>query len=74
MYHGVSIADSALVAASMLSDRYISERFLPDKAVSLIATHVTHRYILMHAVAYHHPPAPTITHSHPPSPNTSHLP
>ena len=31
-------------AAAMLSDRYISERFLPDKAVSLIATHVTHRY------------------------------
>ena len=32
MHHGVSIADSALVAAAALSDRYITERFLPDKA------------------------------------------
>ena len=36
IHHGVSISDSALVAASRLSDRYISGRFLPDKAIDLI--------------------------------------
>jgi ATP-dependent Clp protease ATP-binding subunit ClpB len=36
VHHGVRIQDSALVAAAMLSDRYISDRFLPDKAVDLI--------------------------------------
>ncbi|GAA5414811.1 ATP-dependent Clp protease ATP-binding subunit [Ureaplasma ceti] len=36
MYHGVKIADSALVAAVELSERYISDRFLPDKAIDLI--------------------------------------
>jgi len=36
LHHGVSIADSALVAAAMLSDRYITERFLPDKAIDLV--------------------------------------
>lgn len=35
-HHGVRITDSALIAASTLSDRYISERFLPDKAIDLI--------------------------------------
>ncbi|KAI8341769.1 putative HSP100 protein [Chlamydoabsidia padenii] len=35
-YHGVKITDSALVAAAQLSDRYISARFLPDKAIDLI--------------------------------------
>jgi len=35
-HHGIRITDSALIAASMLSDRYISERFLPDKAIDLI--------------------------------------
>jgi ATP-dependent Clp protease ATP-binding subunit ClpB len=35
-YHGVDFADSALVAAAMLSDRYIADRFLPDKAIDLI--------------------------------------
>ena len=35
-HHGVSIADSALVAAAELSERYITERFLPDKAIDLI--------------------------------------
>ncbi|MFQ4140021.1 ATP-dependent chaperone ClpB [Nodosilinea sp. PGN35] len=35
-YHGVDIADSALVAAAVLSDRYISDRFLPDKAIDLV--------------------------------------
>ncbi len=36
IHHGVQIKDSALVAAATLSDRYISDRFLPDKAVDLI--------------------------------------
>ncbi len=35
-HHGIRITDSALIAASVLSDRYISERFLPDKAIDLI--------------------------------------
>ena len=35
-HHGVRIKDSALVAAAVLSDRYISDRFLPDKAIDLI--------------------------------------
>ena len=35
-HHGVMIADSALVAAAALSHRYISDRFLPDKAIDLI--------------------------------------
>jgi ATP-dependent Clp protease ATP-binding subunit ClpB len=36
VHHGVRITDSAIVAASQLSDRYITERFLPDKAIDLI--------------------------------------
>ncbi|MFL1706978.1 ATP-dependent Clp protease ATP-binding subunit [Campylobacter sp. MOP7] len=36
VHHSVSITDSALVAAAKLSDRYISNRFLPDKAIDLI--------------------------------------
>jgi len=36
VHHGVIITDSALVAAAKLSDRYISNRFLPDKAIDLI--------------------------------------
>jgi len=36
VFHGVKIADSALVAAVMLSHRYISDRFLPDKAIDLV--------------------------------------
>src|SRR5205814_1814046 len=35
-HHGVRIRDAALVAASVLSDRYISDRFLPDKAIDLV--------------------------------------
>ncbi|MDQ3438747.1 MAG: ATP-dependent chaperone ClpB [Planctomycetota bacterium] len=35
-HHGVRITDSAIVAAAMLSDRYITDRFLPDKAIDLI--------------------------------------
>lgn len=36
VHHGVRITDSAIVAAATLSDRYISDRFLPDKAVDLV--------------------------------------
>lgn len=36
VHHGVRIRDSALVAAAVLSDRYISDRFLPDKAIDLM--------------------------------------
>ena len=36
VFHGVKITDSALVAAATLSDRYITERFLPDKAIDLV--------------------------------------
>lgn len=36
IYHGVNIHDRALVAAATLSDRYISDRFLPDKAIDLV--------------------------------------
>ena len=35
-YHGVKIQDNALIAAATLSDRYISDRFLPDKAIDLV--------------------------------------
>ena len=36
VFHGVKIADNALVAAAKLSDRYITDRFLPDKAIDLV--------------------------------------
>ncbi len=36
VFHGVKITDSALVSAAMLSNRYISDRFLPDKAIDLV--------------------------------------
>ena len=36
VHHGVQISDSALVGAATLSDRYISDRFLPDKAIDLV--------------------------------------
>ena len=36
VYHGVKITDSALVSAATLSNRYISDRFLPDKAIDLV--------------------------------------
>lgn len=36
VFHGVKIADSALVSAAILSNRYISDRFLPDKAIDLV--------------------------------------
>lgn len=36
VYHGIRIADAALVAAARLSDRYVADRFLPDKAIDLV--------------------------------------
>src|SRR5207248_10937845 len=36
IHHGVRVKDGAIVAAAMLSHRYISDRFLPDKAIDLI--------------------------------------
>src|SRR5213079_2743996 len=36
VHHGVRIKDSALVAAAVFSNRYITERFLPDKAIDLV--------------------------------------
>ncbi|XP_077238095.1 chaperone protein ClpB4, mitochondrial-like [Tasmannia lanceolata] len=36
LHHGVKISDNALVSAAVLSDRYITERFLPDKAIDLV--------------------------------------
>ncbi|HER24610.1 MAG TPA: ATP-dependent chaperone ClpB [Candidatus Atribacteria bacterium] len=36
VHHGVKIKDSALIAAAILSDRYIADRFLPDKAIDLV--------------------------------------
>jgi ATP-dependent Clp protease ATP-binding subunit ClpB len=42
VHHGVRIQDAALVAAASLSDRYISDRFLPDKAIDLIDEAASH--------------------------------
>merc|ERR1712093_568608 len=36
VHHGVTISDNALIAAVKMSDRYIADRFLPDKAIDLI--------------------------------------
>jgi len=36
VHHGVKIADNALVAMALLRNRYISDRFLPDKAIDLV--------------------------------------
>ena len=36
VYHGVKIQDQAIIAAATLSNRYISDRFLPDKAIDLV--------------------------------------
>jgi len=36
LHHGVRISDSALVAAAVLADHYISDQFLPDKAIDLV--------------------------------------
>ncbi|MEW6189752.1 MAG: ATP-dependent chaperone ClpB [Actinomycetota bacterium] len=47
VHHGVRITDPAIIAAATLSDRYISDRFLPDKAVDLIDEAASHLRIEM---------------------------
>ncbi len=42
VHHGVRITDSALVAAAVLSNRYITDRFLPDKAIDLVDEAASH--------------------------------
>ena len=49
-HHGVQIQDNAIVAAAVLSDRYISDRFLPDKAVDLIDEAASRRRIEIDSV------------------------
>ena len=49
-HHGVKIMDSALIAAAELSDRYISSRFLPDKAIDLIDEAASQLHIEIHSV------------------------
>ena len=46
-HHGVRIADAALVSAAQLSDRYISNRFLPDKAIDLIDEACAHTRVAL---------------------------
>ncbi len=50
VHHGVKIKDSALIAAATLSDRYISSRFLPDKAIDLIDEAASQLNIEIHSV------------------------
>ena len=52
MFHGVKITDSALVAAATLSDRYITDRFLPDKAIDLIVSLITLKYTQSNSVCF----------------------
>ncbi len=50
IYHGVKIRDGALVAAAELSDRYISDRFLPDKAIDLVDEACSHLRVEINSV------------------------
>jgi ATP-dependent Clp protease ATP-binding subunit ClpB len=50
VHHGVRIKDTAIVAAAELSDRYITDRFLPDKAIDLIDEAASHLRIEMDSV------------------------
>lgn len=50
LHHGIKIKDSALIAAAKLSDRYISSRFLPDKAIDLIDEAASQLNIEVHSV------------------------
>lgn len=50
VYHGVRIHDSALVAAATLSNRYITDRFLPDKAIDLVDEASANINVEMHSV------------------------
>jgi len=43
VHHGVRIQDAALVAARHLSHRYITDRFLPDKAIDLVDERLAHK-------------------------------
>lgn len=45
VHHGVRIQDGALVAAAVLSNRYITDRFLPDKAIDLVDEAASHRRV-----------------------------
>lgn len=45
VHHGVRIKDNALVAAAVLSNRYITDRFLPDKAIDLVDEAASHRRV-----------------------------
>ena len=60
VFHGVKIQDGALVAAAVLSNRYIADRFLPDKAIDLVdeaCAHHPHRDGLhAHRARRHLPP------------------
>src|SRR6202162_1079649 len=47
-HKGVTIKDSALVAAALLSSRYITDRFLPDKAIDLMDEAASHRRVELH--------------------------
>ncbi|MBE3561713.1 MAG: ATP-dependent chaperone ClpB [Ktedonobacteraceae bacterium] len=47
VHHGVRIQDSALVAAAVLSNRYITDRFLPDKAIDLVDEAASHRRVVL---------------------------
>ena len=50
VFHGVKITDGALVSAAVLSDRYITDRFLPDKAIDLIDEASSRTRLLAYAV------------------------
>ena len=50
IHHGVRIKDDALIAAATLSDRYIADRFLPDKAIDLIDEAASRLKIQLHSV------------------------
>ena len=58
VYHGVRITDAAIVAAAHLSSRYITERFLPDKAIDLIDEAASHMRVSLE----NKPPALDIAH------------
>ena len=61
VFHGVKIQDPALIAAATLSNRYITDRFLPDKAIDLVdeaCAMITHRDGLhAHRAGRDQPPA-----------------
>ncbi|MCX7959152.1 MAG: AAA family ATPase, partial [Deltaproteobacteria bacterium] len=52
IHHGVKIQDSALIAAATLSNRYISDRFLPDKAIDLVDEAMSRRKIEIESMPF----------------------